>query len=247
MKDLSILYKETRLQVVMFFRERQAVFWTYIFPAGLLVLFTSLFSAGKMAIVSGMLVSVMAISVMSGGLFGIGITIVGSREAGIYKRYKTTPLRSWIIFASHILTRSLIIFSTALMLIIISVSFYGVRLKIHVFSSIFVFLLGILTFCALGFVIASFAKTINAALGITNALLMFMMFIGGFFPVAMLPRLLQHIAAFLPITYFRSALQSVMSDGIPLINCFKDISILMVFLLIFSAVSIKWFHWDRVS
>ncbi len=247
MKNLSILLKETKLLMIMFFRERQSLFWTYIFPAGLLILFTSLFGAGKNTIASGMLISVIAISVMSGGLFGIGLAIVGSREAGIYKRYKTTPLSSWIIFASHIFTRTLIVLSTSLMLILISMIVYGVRLKMNIPSSLLVFIVGILTFCSLGFVVASFAKTIGAALGITNTLLMFMMFIGGFFPIYMLPKLLQKIAAFLPITYFRTALQSVMAEGLPISSCWKDLAILIGFLAVFSAVSIKWFHWDRAS
>ncbi|MCX6579188.1 MAG: ABC transporter permease [Candidatus Aminicenantes bacterium] len=248
MKNLSILWNETKLMLVMFFRDRQSIFWAYIFPAGLLILFTVLWgSKSNPAIASGMLVGVIGISVMSGGLFGIGVGVVSAREAGIYKRYKTTPLSSWIIFAAHILTRALALFSTILVLVLISVIGFQVKLEMNIFASIVIVLLGIFTFCALGFVIASFAKSIGAALGITNILLMFMMFIGGLLPLNMLPKLLQTIARLLPITYFRIALQLAMFERYSLLDCWKSVGILLGFLLVFSAISIKWFHWERTS
>ena len=91
MKNLAILFHETTLMLKMFFRDRQSFFWAYLFPAGLLILFTSLFRSQNPAVAGAMLVSIIGISVMAGSLFGIGVAIVTAREAGIYKRYKTTP------------------------------------------------------------------------------------------------------------------------------------------------------------
>lgn len=247
MKNLAILFHETTLMLKMFFRDRQSFFWAYLFPAGLLILFTSLFRSQNPAVAGGMLVSIIGISVMAGGLFGIGVAIVTAREAGIYKRYKTTPLSSWIIFAAHMLTRTITIFSSIIVLILISVIGYGVELKGNIASSILVIIIGIFTFCALGFVIASFAKTMGAALGITNVVFMFMLFIAGIFPVFMLPKFVQWAAMFLPITYFRIALQAAMVEGAPILSSWKEILFLLGFMAVFSVISIKWFHWERTS
>jgi ABC-2 type transport system permease protein len=247
MKNLSILLHETKLMLKVFIRDRQSFFWAYVFPAGLLILFTSLFSQNNAAIAGGMLVSIIGIAVMAGSLFGIGVAIVTAREAGIYKRYKTTPLSSWIIFASHMLTRTITIFSSIILLILISVIGYGVQLQGNIVSSLLVIIIGIFTFCALGFVIASFAKTMGAALGITNVVFMFMMFIGGIMPPNMMPKFLMKLAMFMPITYFRIALQGAMLDGASIFVFWKDILIMLGFMVIFAAVSIKWFHWERTS
>jgi ABC-2 type transport system permease protein len=247
MKNLSILLHETKLMLKMFFRDRQSFFWAYVFPAGLLILFTSLFRSQNPGVAGGMLVSIIGISVMAGGLFGIGVAVVTAREAGIYKRYKTTPLSSWIIFAAHMLTRTITIFSSILLLILISVIGYGVQLKGDIASSLLIIIIGIFAFCALGFVIASFAKTVGAALGITNVVFMFMLFIAGIFPVFMLPKVVQWAAMVLPITYFRIALQAAMVEGTSIFFVWKEGLILLGFLAVFSAVSIKWFHWERSS
>lgn len=247
MKNLSILFHETKLMLKMFFRDRQSFFWAYVFPAGLLILFISLFSNNNPAIAGGMLVSIIGIAVMAGSLFGIGVAIVTAREAGIYKRYKTTPLSSWIIFAAHMLTRTLTILSSIILLILISVIGYSIELKGNIASSLLVIIIGIFTFCALGFVIASFAKTMGAALGITNVVFMFMMFIGGMLPPNMLPNLLMKVAMFMPITYFRIALQGAMVDGASIFASWKEILIMLGFMAVFAAISIKWFHWERTS
>ena len=247
MKNLSILFHETKLMLKMFFRDRQSFFWAYVFPAGLLILFTSLFRSQNPAVAGGMLVSIIGISVMAGGLFGIGVAVVTAREAGIYKRYKTTPLSSWIIFVSHMLTRTITIFSSILLLILISVIGYGVELKGDIASSLLIIIIGIFTFCGLGFVIASFARTMGAALGITNVVFMFMLFIAGIFPVFMLPKLVRWAALVLPITYFRIALQAAMVEGASIFSSWKEILILLGFMAVFAAVSIKWFHWERTS
>jgi ABC-2 type transport system permease protein len=206
-----------------------------------------LFRSQNPAVAGGMLVSIIGISVMAGGLFGIGVAIVTAREAGIYKRYKTTPLSSWIIFAAHMLTRTITIFSSIVLLILISVIGYGVQLKGNIISSLLVIIIGIFTFCALGFVIASFAKTMGAALGITNVVFMFMLFVAGIFPPFMLPKLIRSVAMFMPITYFRIALQSAMVEGASIFVSWKEILILLGFMAVFAAVSIKWFHWERTS
>jgi ABC-2 type transport system permease protein len=247
MKNLAILFHETMLMLKMFYRDRQSFFWAYVFPAGLLILFTSLFRGQNPAVAGGMLVGIIGISVMAGGLFGIGVAIVTAREAGIYKRYKTTPLSSWIIFSAHMLTRTITIFSSVIVLILISVIGYGVELKGNIVSSMLVIIIGIFTFCALGFVIASFAKTMGAALGITNVVFMFMLFVAGIFPVFMLPKFVLWAAMFLPITYFRIALQAVMVDGASILGSWKEILFLLGFMAVFAVVSIKWFHWERTS
>lgn len=248
-KDLSILLYESKLLLVLFFRDRQSIFWTYLFPSGLLILFSSLFGRGKSSIDGGMLTSVIAISVMAGGIFGIGMSIVSAREAGIFKRYKTTPLSSWIILASHLLTRTVTVFSTLVLLVSISVFGFGVQLKGDVAAVIVVVCMGISTFSALGFLIAGFAKTAGTALSISNMLYMIMLFIGGMFPVAILPPLMQKVAMFLPVTHFWAAMYGIMVEGksLFLAETLKSLGILTLFLFIFSAAAVHWFKWERES
>ena len=71
-----------------------------------------------------------------------------------------------------------------------------------------------MAFLALGYVIASFAKTEDAANGMTSIIQFPMMFLSGtFFPIDQMPDFLQAIARLIPLTYLADALRQVMVGG----------------------------------
>ena len=73
-----------------------------------------------------------------------------------------------------------------------------------------------MAFLALGYVIASFAKTEDAANGMTSVVQFPMMFLSGtFFPIDQMPDFLQTIARLIPLTYLADALRQVMVGGAP--------------------------------
>ena len=77
-------------------------------------------------------------------------------------------------------------------------------------------LLGSLAFIALGYVIASFAKTEESANGMTSVVQFPLMFLSGtFFPLDAMPDALRTVARVLPLTYLGDGLRQVMVDGTP--------------------------------
>ena len=77
-------------------------------------------------------------------------------------------------------------------------------------------LIGSLAFIALGYVIASFAKTEEAANGMTSVVQFPLMFLSGtFFPIDAMPDFLKTVARALPLTYLGDGLRQVMVDGTP--------------------------------
>ena len=75
-------------------------------------------------------------------------------------------------------------------------------------------ILGAMAFLALGYVIASFAKTEDAANGMTSMIQFPMMFLSGaFFPIDQMPQFLQVVARLIPLTYLADALRQVMVGG----------------------------------
>ena len=68
---------------------------------------------------------------------------------------------------------------------------------------------------ALGYVLASFTKTEDAANGMTQVVQFPMMFLSGmFFPIEAMPPFLQAIARLIPLTYLADALRQVMVGGV---------------------------------
>ena len=75
-------------------------------------------------------------------------------------------------------------------------------------------LLGSILFQLIGFVIASFVKTTDAAQGAATAITIPMMFLGGvFFPIDSLPKWLFSVVQYLPIAPLLRVIRSVALDG----------------------------------
>ena len=96
----------------------------------------------------------------------------------------------------------------------VGVAFFGVVVTgPWALTAVFV-VLGSVTFLALGYVIASFAKTEDSANGMVSVIQFPMMFLSGtFFPIEAMPPPLQTVARLIPLTYLSDALRQVMVGG----------------------------------
>jgi ABC-2 type transport system permease protein len=167
--------------------------------------------------------SMLALSVMQVGIFA-AIPLVADREKLILKRLAATPLRRWQLVGSNILMRLLIALVQTVIIVGVGVIFFGVAITGPWAMSAMFVSLGAITFLALGYVIASFTKTEDAANGLTSVVQFPMMFLSGtFFPIETMPPFLQSIARLIPLTYLADALRQVMVGGTafaPLAVCF---------------------------
>src|SRR5690242_16379390 len=80
--------------LLLYLRNRMAVFWNMVFPIGLMLLFGAIYGKEPAAITylaTGMVV----LSLLSNGLIGNAATMALWRERGILRRIQTTPLPLW--------------------------------------------------------------------------------------------------------------------------------------------------------
>jgi ABC-2 type transport system permease protein len=93
-------------------------------------------------------------------------------------------------------------------------AFFGVQVSGSLLLAAGFVALGAVSFLALGYVLASFTRTEEAANGITQVVQFPMMFLSGvFFPIDAMPQFLQSIARLIPLTYLADALRQVMVGG----------------------------------
>jgi ABC-2 type transport system permease protein len=105
--------------------------------------------------------------------------------------------------------------------------------------------LGAVTFLALGYVIASFANTEDAANGMTSVIQFPMMFLSGsFFQIDQMPGFLQGIARAIPLTYLSDALRQVMVGGAPFAPLWTCFAILGVWLVVCFGIAARKFRWQ---
>ena len=167
----------------------------------------------NLSFISYLVPSILGMSLMQLGVFA-SIPLVADRQKLILKRLQATPLRRWQLVGSNVLMRLLIAIVQTVIIVGVGTALYDVEISGSWPLIGALILLGSLAFIALGYVIASFAATEDAANGMTSAVQFPLMFLSGtFFPIDAMPDALKTIARALPLTYLGDGLRQVMVDG----------------------------------
>ena len=163
--------------------------------------------------VSYLVPSILGMALMQTGIFA-AIPLVADRQKLILKRLAATPLKRWQLIGSNVIMRLIIALVQFVLIVGVGVAAFGVQITGSLLGIALLAILGSLAFTSLGYVIATLAKTEDAANGMTGAVQFPMMFLSGtFFPIALMPPALQTVARFLPLTYLSDALRQVMVGG----------------------------------
>ena len=188
--------------------------------------------------------SMLGLSVMQVGIFA-AIPLVADREKLILKRLGATPIRRWQLVGSNVLLRLLIAVVQTAIIVGIGTLLFGLETTGRWLMTGFFILLGSLTFIALGYVLASFTKTEEAANGVTQVVQLPMLFLSGiFFPIATMGDALQTVARLLPLTYLGDALRQVMVDGTPFAPLWVCTLVLLVWLVACFGIAARFFRWQ---
>ncbi len=188
--------------------------------------------------------SMLGLSIMQVGIFA-AIPLVADREKLILKRLAATPLRRWQLVGSNVLMRVLIAFTQAVIIVAVGSFAFGVEVTGSLLIVAAFVTLGAMAFLALGYVIASFAKTEDAANGMTSMIQFPMMFLSGaFFQIDQMPQFLQVVARIIPLTYLADALRQVMVGGAAFAPLWVCAAVLLGWLVVCFGIAARKFQWQ---
>ena len=188
--------------------------------------------------------SMLGLSIMQVGIFA-AIPLVADREKLILKRLAATPLRRWQLVGSNVLMRILIAFTQAVIIVAVGSLLFGVEVVGSLILVAAFVTLGAMAFLALGYVIASFAKTEDAANGMTSMIQFPMMFLSGaFFQIDQMPQFLQVVARIIPLTYLADALRQVMVGGAAFAPLWVCAAVLLGWLVVCFGIAARKFQWQ---
>ncbi len=188
--------------------------------------------------------SMLGLSVMQVGIFA-AIPLVADRVKLILKRLAATPLRRWQLVGSNVLMRLLIALTQAVIIVAVGVFVFGVEIVGSFALTVLFIALGAMAFLALGYVIASFAKTEDSANGMTSVVQFPMMFLSGtFFPLDQMPDFLQGVARVIPLTYLSDALRQVMVGGAAFAPLSVCAAVLIGWLVVCFGIAARKFRWQ---
>lgn len=161
-----------------------------------------------------LLPGLVAMGVMNASIFGMAIEIARFREQRILKRILATPLRPAKFIGAQVASRLVLAMVQAVIILAVGVFAFNANVYGNVVWILILAAFANLIFLNLGFAIAGRAQNPDAAQGVANAVAVPMMFLSGvFFPVDTLPKILQQIVEYLPLTPLIEALRKVANDG----------------------------------
>ena len=186
----------------------------------------------------------LGMNLMGSAIWGMGFSIVESRQKKLLKRLVASPMPRWQYLASYLLSR-------LSMLVIEVVGFLGfARLVFGVPFRGSLWQLGLLcvltsmAFSALGLLVASRAKTMEAASGLMNLVMLPMWILSGvFFSAARFPAVVQPVVRALPLTAAIDALRGNMLQGMNLGQLTTQMAILLTWLVMSFAIALRIFRW----
>src|SRR2546421_2146161 len=205
------------LEIRSYFRNRQAVVFTFALPVVLLVLFGAIFTgtAGQTTVpMNQVLISgIVASGLMSTTFSSLAISIAIERDDGTLARLAATPMPKAAYFIGKILLAFVSGIAETVLLLAIARLFYGLHLPASPArwaTLAWVVALGI-TACALaGIAYSRLAPNARSAAAIVQLPFLSLQLISGvFFLFTALPKTMQAIAAVFPLKWMAQGLRSV--------------------------------------
>jgi ABC-2 type transport system permease protein len=244
------LWKLILVQIKLYLREPMATFFTIAYAPMLLLLFGTIYGNkpnpffGGRGMVDVSVPSYIALIIVSVGFMGIPIATAANREAGVLRRYRTTPLHPIAYIISNIASYYVMTMVGVIVLVAVGKSVYGMKFEGNVLSVWAGFTLGCLAFFALGYLIASIAPTARIAQAIGMVAAFPMMFLSGSaIPLEVLPQSVRSVARFIPLTHVVTLMRGLWI-GESWGKHLTEVAVLGGVLAIGMVLSARFFRWE---
>jgi len=181
--------------------------------------------------------------VMSFSVIGLATALSSYREKKILTRILATPLSVRTFFTAQVLAYLVLALIQAAIILSVGALVFGASVEGNLFVIGLLVLVGNLIFLNLGFIVGSYAKTVSAASGLGNAVVLPLMFFSGvFFPTDNLPFILRTVVEYLPLAPMLEAFRGVILEAKPLTEFPVQLLILAGWLAGTAIVAVKTFR-----
>ncbi len=186
----------------------------------------------------------LAMNLMGSAMWGLGFSIVEARQKKLLKRLVASPMPRWQYLASFLLSRlAMLVVEVVVFLGFARVAF-GVPFRGSLIQLALLCVLTSLVFSALGLLVASRAKTMEAVSGLMNLVMLPMWILSGvFFSAARFPAVIQPFVRALPLTAAIDAMRANMLQGTGMAHLLAPVAILLAWFVLPFAVSLRIFRW----
>ena len=186
----------------------------------------------------------LGMNLMGSAIWGLGFSLVEARQKKLLKRLVASPMARWQYLMSFLLSRLLMLVVEVIAFLGFARLVFGVPFRGSLWQLGFLCVLTSLSFSSLGLLVASRARTMEAASGLMNLVMLPMWILSGvFFSATRFPAMIQPLVRALPLTAANDALRGNMLQGMNVGQLMMPVAILLAWLVVPFVVALKIFRW----
>ena len=183
---MRLFLHELRTEQVLFWRNREAAFFTFFLPVIFFLVFGSIY--GKSVITKEHIkaapflqAGMIGYGVASTAFAGLAITMVIRRESGVLKRIRATPLPPWTYLVAVLVSTFITFLIEATVLILLGKLLFSVAFPARPLSLFLVLVVGAAAFAAMGLGLTGFIRSAEGSSAVVNFVYLPMAIISGTF------------------------------------------------------------------
>lgn len=187
----------------------------------------------------------LGMGIMSTGLWSVTFSIVTARTRKLLKRFVATPMSRTHYLSSFVLSRLVFLSLEAAVLIGFSWIVFDVAVRGSIFTLGVVCLVGALCFGGMALLLSSRVRTIEAASGLLNLVMLPMWVVSGvFFAASNFPDAMQPFIQALPLTALIDAQRGIVNEGLSLAAVSSELGVLTLWGSVSFALALRLFRWQ---
>jgi ABC-2 type transport system permease protein len=184
-------------------------------------------------------------TVMTVGMLGVANAMPSEKQSGALRRLRATTISSAQLVMGYALTFLAIGVVTFAVMIALGILVFDFTMRGNWF--VFAAFLTMATLMMLGFgmAIGGFAKTEPQASSLANIVMFPMMFLSGvFFPMFMMPEIVQKISTFIPLTPIVEGTRLIITENYSLLDVMPQIGMIAAWGVIIYVIAVRTFRWE---
>jgi len=186
----------------------------------------------------------LGMNLMGSAMWGLGFSIVDARAKKLLKRMVASPMPRWQYLLGFLLSRLVLLTIEVVVFLGFAWVVFGVPFRGPLWQLALVCVLTSLVFSALGLLVASRARTMEAVSGLMNLVMLPMWILSGvFFSASRFPAIIQPLVKALPLTAAIDVMRGNMLQGVGLGHMMAPLAILLAWFALPFAVSLRIFRW----
>ena len=224
MKTIAIGLDRVRYEVVVYFRQGDTIFFTFLFPVVMLGIFSVAFQglgnvgaapdgSGGITQAAYYLPGMIAAGILLSGVQNLAVDIAMEKSDGTLKRLGGTPLPVVSYFVGKM--GQVIVTSVLQILLLLLVARFAFDVALPTDPALWlrflwIYLLGIVTSAVLGIALSSVPRTGKSATAVIIPIVLILQFISGvYLAFNLLPTWLQNVASVFPLKWIAQGMRSV--------------------------------------